>query len=104
VTVHLLSRRPEGSDASDLWVDWPDFRGPRSTPQAVTTLREVLERSASELVLLQCHGGVGRTGTAIAALAVLDGLDEDPVRWVRSVYHPRAVETVLQRRWLRSIR
>jgi protein-tyrosine phosphatase len=85
-------------------VDWPDFRAPRSTQDAVQTLRDVLERSATERVLLQCHGGVGRTGTAIAALALLDGLDEDPVRWVRSAYHPRAVETVFQRRWLRKVR
>ena len=51
-----------------------------------------------------CRGGVGRTGTALAALAVLDGLPADEaVRWVRERYHPRAVETPWQRRWLRSL-
>ena len=49
-------------------------------------------------------GGVGRTGTALAALAVLDGLDPGrAVAWVRAHYHPRAVETPWQRRWLRGV-
>ena len=44
-----------------------------------------------------CRGGVGRTGTALAALAVLDGLPPDEtMRWVRWHYHPRAVETPWQ--------
>jgi protein-tyrosine phosphatase len=64
---------------------------------------DVRERSAAERVLLQCRGGVGRTGTAIAAVAVRDGLDGDPVRWVCFAYDPRAVETVPQRRWLRRL-
>jgi hypothetical protein len=103
LTVHLLGRPPAALAATDIWVDWPDFRAPRSTRDTLDVLRTVLERSASNRVLLQCRGGVGRTGTAIAALALLDGLDQDPVRWVRSAYHPRAVETVLQRRWLRRL-
>jgi protein-tyrosine phosphatase len=52
-----------------------------------------------------CHGGVGRTGTALAALAVLDGLaPPDAVRWVRANYQERAVETPWQRWWLRRVR
>jgi protein-tyrosine phosphatase len=48
---------------------------------------------------------VGRTGTALAALAVLDGLDpEAAVHWVRAVYDRRAVETPWQRWWLRRVR
>jgi hypothetical protein len=47
---------------------------------------------------------VGRTGTALAALAVLDGLPSaDAVRWVRDRYSPRAVETPWQRRWLHTL-
>ena len=59
---------------------------------------------AGEQVEVACRGGVGRTGTALAALAVLDGLPAgDAVRWVRERYHPRAVERPWQRRWLRSL-
>jgi protein-tyrosine phosphatase len=56
-------------------------------------------------VEVACRGGVGRTGTALAALAVLDGLSPgEAVRWVRREYHPRAVETPWQRWWLRRVR
>ena len=50
-----------------------------------------------------CGSGVGRTGTALALLTVFDGLSaEEGIRWVRENYHPRAVETPWQRRWLKS--
>jgi len=56
-------------------------------------------------VEVACAGGVGRTGTALAALAVLDGLSPaDAVTWVRAGYHRRAIETPWQRRWLRRVR
>ncbi|MBX6748191.1 MAG: hypothetical protein IRY85_00730 [Micromonosporaceae bacterium] len=54
---------------------------------------------------IACRGGIGRTGTALAALAVLDGLAPPAaVAWVRDAYHPRAVETPWQRWWLRRVR
>ncbi|HSR27883.1 MAG TPA: protein phosphatase, partial [Actinomycetes bacterium] len=60
---------------------------------------------AGERVEVACRGGVGRTGTALAALAVLDGLHpRQAVAWVRGHYHRRAVETPWQRRWLRNLR
>lgn len=54
-----------------------------------------------ERVQVACRGGVGRTGTALAALAVLDGLEPaQAAAWVRRHYHRRAVETPWQRWWL----
>lgn len=51
------------------------------------------------------HGGIGRTGTAFAALAVLDGLTPGAApHWVRADYHRRAVQTPWQRRWLTNVR
>jgi len=48
-----------------------------------------------------CGGGRGRTGTALACLAILDGvLAADAVEYVRQHYHPRAVETPWQRRFV----
>ena len=84
---------------------WPDFWVPLDRADALDALGEAHRRaSAGERVEVACHGGVGRTGTALAALAVLDGLSAaDAVRWVRARYHPRAVETPWQRRWLRSV-
>jgi hypothetical protein len=87
-------------------VRWPDFWVPADTADTLDALQEVRRRaSAGERVEVACRGGVGRTGTALAALAVLDGLAPgDAVRWVRGEYHRRAVETPWQRWWLRRVR
>jgi hypothetical protein len=86
-------------------VDWPDFGLPRDRQDALDALAEALRRArAGELVEVACRGGRGRTGTAIAALAVLDGMPpRQAVRWVRQHYHPKAVETPWQRWWVRTL-
>jgi hypothetical protein len=57
------------------WIDWPDFLLPRDREDAVTRIRAVHERArASHGVEVACVGGVGRTGTVIACLAVLAGV------------------------------
>ncbi len=85
---------------------WPDFWVPLDRDDALDALREVRRRAlAGERVEVICRGGTGRTGTALAALAVLDGLSpEDALAWVRREYHRRAVETPWQRWWLRRVR
>jgi protein-tyrosine phosphatase len=46
-------------------------------------------------------GGLGRTGTALACIAVLDGVPAgEAVGYVRRHYSPRAVETPQQRRFV----
>ncbi|PLW73468.1 protein phosphatase, partial [Streptomyces sp. DJ] len=48
-----------------------------------------------------CGGGRGRTGTALACLAVLDGVPpERAVDFVRRNYDRRAVETLWQKRYV----
>jgi hypothetical protein len=86
-------------------IRWPDFWVPLDRADALDALGEALRRArAGERVEVACGGGLGRTGTALAALAILDGLPaREAVRWVRERYHPRAVETPWQRRWLRSV-
>ena len=60
-----------------------------------------LPHPAGERVEVACGGGVGRTGTVIACLAVLAGHPAaDAVGWTRRNYRPRAVETPGQRRWI----
>jgi protein-tyrosine phosphatase len=86
-------------------VRWPDWWVPLDRRDALAALCDALARArAGERVEVACHGGVGRTGTALAALAVLDGLASGrAVPWVRARYHPRAVETPWQRWWVRSL-
>jgi Protein-tyrosine phosphatase len=86
-------------------IRWPDFWVPHDRDDALDALHEAHRRArAGERVEVACRGGVGRTGTALAALAVLDGLTPDQaVAWVRGSYHRRAVETPWQRRWLRGV-
>ncbi|MBY8874151.1 protein phosphatase [Micromonospora sp. PLK6-60] len=86
-------------------VRWPDFWIPADRDDAVDALREALRRAyAGERVEVACRGGKGRTGTGLAALAVLDGLPvRQAVPWVRRHYHSRAVETPWQRWWLRAL-
>jgi hypothetical protein len=87
-------------------IDWPDFRVPGDRADAVDALRDALTRARDGLrVEVACRGGVGRTGTALAALAVLDGMTPAAaVDRVRRTYHRRAVETPWQRWWLRGLR
>ncbi|MEI4273889.1 protein-tyrosine phosphatase family protein [Klenkia sp. LSe6-5] len=99
--MHLLGRRPAPVAWEQQWVPWPDFRLPRDAEQLRRVLVEVLDRCADERVELACRGGTGRTGTALACLAVLDGVPAaDAVRWVRARYRPCAVETWSQRRFV----
>lgn len=48
-----------------------------------------------------CRAGLGRTGTALACLAAIAGID-DPIAWLRAHYDPRAVETPAQEALVRD--
>lgn len=102
--VYLLGRDPRITDWPNRWVRWRDFRLPDSTEAAIDALREAHKRAASERVEIACGAGIGRTGTAIAILAILSGTPADSaVEWVRANYHPRAVETRRQRAWITTV-
>ncbi len=68
---------------------------------AQDALHEAWRRAAAERVEVACSGGCGRAGTALACLAVLDGVHpRDAVEYVRERYDPRAVETPWQSRYV----
>jgi hypothetical protein len=87
-------------------VDWPDFGLPADPAPFAAALRDVHRRAqAGERVEVGCLGGHGRTGTALACLAVLAGLPADEaVAWVRANYCPQAVETEEQEAFVRGFR
>ena len=99
--VYLLGSPPPAYGWECRWLEWADFRLPRDRSTAALVLREAWERADSERVELACAGGRGRTGTALACLAVLDGVPAtDAVAFVRAGYDSRAVETPWQRRFV----
>ena len=98
----LLNGQPEPMPWDHRWVRWPDFRLPSDRRDAQDALHEAWRRSAGERVEVACTGGRGRTGTALACMAVLDGVPpRDAVAYVREHYHQQAVETPWQRRYVR---
>jgi protein-tyrosine phosphatase len=99
--LYLLAREPEAPPWSWRWLRWPDFRVPADPIAAAQALTDVWHRAEAERVEVACGGGRGRTGTALACLAVLDGVPAtQAVTYVREGYHPRAVETPWQRRYV----
>ena len=79
---------------------WPDFWLPSDRSQAKDILAEAWHRAWNERVEIACGDGRGRTGTALACLAVIDGIPADRVvSFVRRHYDARAVETPWQRRY-----
>lgn len=99
--LYLLGKRPPSPPWPNRWICWPDFRLPSDRDGAHQALLEAWRRSDLERVELACGVGRGRTGTALACLAVLDGVPPDEaVAFVRRGYHRRAVETPWQRRYV----
>jgi len=101
LALYLLGRQPPPVTWESRWLRWPDFGLPSDRPATVEALREAWARAETERVEIACAGGHGRTGTALACLAVLDGVPNgDAVAYVREHYSPRAVETPWQRRFV----
>ncbi|PXY31544.1 protein-tyrosine phosphatase family protein [Prauserella muralis] len=99
----ILHRRHEPSlDWPHEWVHWPDGWVPSDWEAAADAIVRLRERArAGERVELACHGGVGRTGTALACLVTLAGLPpRDALRWARRNYHRHAAELPWQRAWV----
>ncbi|GAA2663117.1 protein-tyrosine phosphatase family protein [Streptomyces lunalinharesii] len=99
--LYLRGRQPPTVDWESHWVRWPDFWLPTDRAAFTESLRDLLERAENQRVEVACGGGFGRTGTALACLAVLDGIPNDKaVAYVREHYSHRAVETPWQRRFV----
>jgi hypothetical protein len=91
--LYLDSRWQPPWDHAHL--EWPDLGVPDNTDSVRLSLTALLGRARSgERVEVGCLGGHGRTGTALACLAVLSGHPGgDAVNWVRANYCSDAVET-----------
>lgn len=96
-----LDERWEPSWPADV-VAWPDFGLPIEPEVAAGQISDAFSRARrGALVEVGCLGGSGRTGTALACMAVLAGVPAaEAVPWVRTAYRPEAVETAEQEAWV----
>jgi hypothetical protein len=83
-------------------LEWENNGVPQDPPAAAEMIREAFRRArAGGRVEIGCIAGLGRTGTALACMAILAGVPPDgAVDWVRSHYDPAAVETPEQEAWV----
>ena len=99
--LYLLGAEPAPLAWPGRWVHWPDFRLPADRGDAAGAFREAWQRAETERVEVACGGGRGRTGTALACVAIIDGVEPArAVAFVREHYDEHAVETPWQRRYV----
>lgn len=99
--LYLLDKAPVPFEWDSRWIRWRDFRLPADDAEALDGFREAWRRAETERVELACWVGRGRTGTALACIAVLDGVPPDEaVAFVRRNYRRGAVETPWQRKYV----
>lgn len=100
--LYLLGRSPPGVAWESHWLRWPDFGLPTDRVAARDAFLDAWKRAEHQRVEVACGGGRGRTGTALACIAVVDGVPAaDAVQYVREHYSAHAVETPWQRRYVR---
>lgn len=100
-TLYLLGAEPAAVAWETGWLRWPDFRLPHDRVAAAAAFRDIWRRATDGRAEVACGGGRGRTGTALACIAVLDGVAaRDAVAFVRAGYDAHAVETLWQRRYV----
>jgi hypothetical protein len=83
-------------------IDWPDYGVPSDSEIATSQIVHAFERAKrGENVEVGCLGGLGRTGTVLACMAVLAGVPAgEAVEWVRNHYDLDAVEIPEQEEWV----
>ena len=96
IGVCLEARSARAGDA-DILIPVADFQPPSQLQlvDGLVRLFTLMRVRPGHDIYLGCRAGIGRTGTFIAAVARVAGI-EDAIIWTRTHYHPRAVETRAQ--------
>ena len=83
-------------------IDWEDFGLPADAEATADAICRTFRRATrGERIEVGCIGGLGRTGTVLACMAILAGIaPEQAVDWVREHYDPAAVDTPDQEAWV----
>lgn len=81
----------------------PDFGVPDDPAAFAKLVDDLLARlDRGDGIFVHCYAGQGRTGIVLACLLRAVGFAGDAVLEIRDIYHPRAVENVEQRRFVRQ--
>jgi hypothetical protein len=103
--LYLLGHEPPDYEWATRWVRWRDFGLPYDKEDARAAFQEAWRRAEKEKVEIACMGGHGRTGTALACIAILDGIPpNEAVGYVRAHYSPKAIETPWQKHFVTQFR
>lgn len=96
--LYLSEVDPRAYDWPSEWVRWRKYGLPRERTMFETALAQAWRRCADERVEIASSSGRGRTGLALACLAVLDGADPaEAVRIVKAQFENWTVGTPLKR-------
>ena len=86
---------------------WPDYGEPYIPAKWWVSLNEAIKKLPASVMVVHCIGGHGRTGTALAILAGLNGYhkfaDGNPVEYIRNVYCKDAVESMEQIKYIKKV-
>lgn len=93
----------QASNVKAIMLSWTD--GEKATLTRGSWLALVKElRTQARDVVVYCIGGHGRTGTTLAILGSLMGaITADPIKFIRTNYCKRAIETGVQMRYIQTI-
>lgn len=85
--------------AKVVQIDWPDYQALHAPLDFWLELLEILPKQGR--ILITCHGGHGRSGTALAAILVAKGMSPgQAMEYVRTMHCPKAVENAKQEDYL----
>lgn len=84
------------------FITWNDFGLPKNYEAALDAICDTYDLAEQGArVEIGCQGGHGRTGTILACMAVVSGMDhKDAIAFVRSRFCSQAVETDEQEWWV----
>ena len=80
----------------DIHIPTADFTAPPMNLIRKAVKKTMVEAVRGRKIYVGCGAGIGRTGTFLACVAKAAGY-RHPIKWLRSQYHPQAVETKDQR-------
>lgn len=94
------------SNGHRVILPWPDYGVPSSIRQTRTVFLWMLKQlKAGKSIEIGCLGGHGRTGTCLASLLVLQGMNpKKAIRRIRARYCQHAIEGIAQEEFVHSMK